>query len=188
MCGMPRVRCSRGGTLYIIGRLRQQFLALATTRNETRYHADTYGRRLANSARGPPLAREPMRRVMSKSPEDIGKMRVAGRFAAEVLDLVSTHVRPGITTGELHSRERKSRQSAHEHGADDVEDRNVERIPGHEHERHRVHYVPAVCPNEGIGNPYRRECEYVAFVLERTDDHPEKRHGHQGAQRRKREV
>ena len=44
-----------------------------------------------------------MTRVMPKSPEDIGKMRVAGRLAAEVLDLVSTHVRPGITTGELDS-------------------------------------------------------------------------------------
>ena len=38
---------------------------------------------------------------MPKSPEDIGKMRIAGRLAAEVLDLVSEHVRPGITTAEL---------------------------------------------------------------------------------------
>ena len=38
---------------------------------------------------------------MPKSPEDIEKMRIAGRLAAEVLDLVSTHIMPGITTAEL---------------------------------------------------------------------------------------
>ena len=38
---------------------------------------------------------------MPKSPEDIGKMRVAGRLAAEVLELASTHVRPGMTTADL---------------------------------------------------------------------------------------
>jgi methionyl aminopeptidase len=36
-----------------------------------------------------------------KTPEDIGKMRVAGRLAAEVLDYVAPHVKPGITTAEL---------------------------------------------------------------------------------------
>ena len=36
-----------------------------------------------------------------KSPEDIAKMRVAGRVAAEVLDFITPHVRPGVTTGEL---------------------------------------------------------------------------------------
>jgi methionyl aminopeptidase len=36
-----------------------------------------------------------------KSLEEIQKMRVAGRLAAEVLDFVAPHVRPGITTGEL---------------------------------------------------------------------------------------
>ena len=28
-------------------------------------------------------------------------MRVAGRLAAEVLDMIGPHVRPGVTTGEL---------------------------------------------------------------------------------------
>lgn len=39
--------------------------------------------------------------IMSKSPEDIGKMRIAGRLAAEVLDLASAHLEPGMTTAEL---------------------------------------------------------------------------------------
>jgi len=36
-----------------------------------------------------------------KTPEQIEKMRVAGRLAAEVLEVVSPHVRPGVTTEEL---------------------------------------------------------------------------------------
>jgi methionyl aminopeptidase len=36
-----------------------------------------------------------------KTPEEVGQMRVAGRLAAEVLDFVSSRVKPGITTGEL---------------------------------------------------------------------------------------
>jgi methionyl aminopeptidase len=36
-----------------------------------------------------------------KNPEEIERMRVAGRLAAEVLDFVALHVKPGITTGEL---------------------------------------------------------------------------------------
>lgn len=36
-----------------------------------------------------------------KSAEDIQKMRVAGRLAAEVLDFIEPHVKPGATTGEL---------------------------------------------------------------------------------------
>jgi methionyl aminopeptidase len=39
--------------------------------------------------------------VTIKSPEDIEKMRVAGRLAAEVLDFIEPHVKPGITTDEL---------------------------------------------------------------------------------------
>ena len=39
--------------------------------------------------------------VNLKSSEDIARMRVAGRLAGEVLDYVSAHVRPGVTTGEL---------------------------------------------------------------------------------------
>ena len=36
-----------------------------------------------------------------KTPEEIEKMRVAGRLASEVLDFISPHVRPGISTEEL---------------------------------------------------------------------------------------
>ena len=36
-----------------------------------------------------------------KSPEEVAKMRVAGRLAAEVLDFIAPHVKSGITTGEL---------------------------------------------------------------------------------------
>jgi methionyl aminopeptidase len=36
-----------------------------------------------------------------KTPEQIEKMRVAGRLAAEVLDFITPHVKPGISTGEL---------------------------------------------------------------------------------------
>jgi methionyl aminopeptidase len=39
--------------------------------------------------------------VTTKTPEEIEKMRVAGRMAAEVLDMIEPHVVPGITTGEL---------------------------------------------------------------------------------------
>jgi methionyl aminopeptidase len=39
--------------------------------------------------------------IQTKTPEEIQKMRVAGRLAGEVLDFIATHVRPGITTGEL---------------------------------------------------------------------------------------
>jgi len=39
--------------------------------------------------------------VTIKTPEEIGKMRVAGRLAGEVLNMVAPHVQAGITTGEL---------------------------------------------------------------------------------------
>jgi methionyl aminopeptidase len=39
--------------------------------------------------------------VNLKSADDIAKMRVAGRLAAEVLDYIAPHVQAGITTGEL---------------------------------------------------------------------------------------
>jgi methionyl aminopeptidase len=39
--------------------------------------------------------------VTIKSQEEQDKMRVAGRLAAEVLDMIGDHVRPGVTTGEL---------------------------------------------------------------------------------------
>ena len=39
--------------------------------------------------------------IQIKSREDIEKMQVAGRLAAEVLDFIAPHVKPGITTEEL---------------------------------------------------------------------------------------
>lgn len=36
-----------------------------------------------------------------KNTEDIQRMRVAGRLAAEVLDFITPHVKPGVTTDEL---------------------------------------------------------------------------------------
>jgi len=39
--------------------------------------------------------------VTIKSPEEIEKMRVAGRLAGEVLRMIRPYVQPGITTGEL---------------------------------------------------------------------------------------
>jgi methionyl aminopeptidase len=39
--------------------------------------------------------------VTIKTPEEQEKMRVAGRLAASVLDMIGEHVRPGVTTGEL---------------------------------------------------------------------------------------
>ena len=39
--------------------------------------------------------------VTIKSPEEQRRMRVAGRLAAEVLDMIGSHVRPGMTTGDL---------------------------------------------------------------------------------------
>ena len=40
-------------------------------------------------------------KVTIKTPEEQDKMRVAGRLAADVLDMIRDHVRPGVTTDEL---------------------------------------------------------------------------------------
>lgn len=39
--------------------------------------------------------------VTIKTPDEIQKMRIAGRLAADVLDMIEEHVKPGITTEEL---------------------------------------------------------------------------------------
>lgn len=39
--------------------------------------------------------------VTIKTPEEIEKMRVAGRLAAEVLEMIEPHVKAGVTTNEL---------------------------------------------------------------------------------------
>lgn len=36
-----------------------------------------------------------------KTPEEVEKMRVAGRLAAEVLEMLEPYIKPGVTTGEL---------------------------------------------------------------------------------------
>ena len=56
-----------------------------------------------NTARRAALLRRPMNSmsVTIKTPEEVEKMRVAGRLAAEVLDMISPHVVPGVTTQEL---------------------------------------------------------------------------------------
>ncbi|WP_257263333.1 type I methionyl aminopeptidase [Endozoicomonas sp. ONNA2] len=41
--------------------------------------------------------------VTIKTPEEIEKMRIAGRLAAEVLEMIEPHVQPGVSTGELDS-------------------------------------------------------------------------------------
>lgn len=41
--------------------------------------------------------------VTIKSPEEIDKMRVAGRLASEVLDMIEPHVQAGVTTDELNT-------------------------------------------------------------------------------------
>lgn len=41
--------------------------------------------------------------VNIKSADEIEKMRVAGRLAAEVLEMIEPHVKPGVSTGELDS-------------------------------------------------------------------------------------
>jgi methionyl aminopeptidase len=41
------------------------------------------------------------RRITIHAPEDFAGMRKAGRLAAETLDMIADHVRPGVTTGAL---------------------------------------------------------------------------------------
>ena len=38
--------------------------------------------------------------VTIKTPDDIEKMRIAGRLAAEVLEMIGEHIKPGVTTEE----------------------------------------------------------------------------------------
>lgn len=49
----------------------------------------------------PPSAERDRMTVTIKTPEEIEKMRVAGRLAAEVLEMIGEHVKPGVTTDEL---------------------------------------------------------------------------------------
>jgi len=40
-------------------------------------------------------------KITIKTPEQLEKMRVAGRLASEVLDMIGEHVKPGVTTDDL---------------------------------------------------------------------------------------
>ena len=42
--------------------------------------------------------------VTIKSSEDLAKMRIAGRLAADVLEMIEPYVKPGVSTGELDQR------------------------------------------------------------------------------------
>lgn len=44
-----------------------------------------------------------MTEIIIKTEEEIAKMRVAGRLAAEVLEMIAPYVKPGVTTEELDS-------------------------------------------------------------------------------------
>lgn len=39
--------------------------------------------------------------ISIKTPEEIEKMRIAGRLAADVLEMIEPFVKPGVSTGEL---------------------------------------------------------------------------------------
>ena len=39
--------------------------------------------------------------ITIKTPDEIEKMRIAGRLAAEVLEIIEEHIKPGVSTGEL---------------------------------------------------------------------------------------
>ena len=41
------------------------------------------------------------RRITIHAPEDFAGMRLAGRLAAETLDMIHPHVRPGVSTAGL---------------------------------------------------------------------------------------
>lgn len=54
-------------------------------------------------ARPKPETTQQTMTITIKSLEEIEKMRTAGRLAAEVLEMIAPHVRPGITTDELNT-------------------------------------------------------------------------------------
>jgi methionyl aminopeptidase len=64
--------------------------------DQARSPAATALRRIVRGAEGS----EAMN-ISIKTPEEQQKMRIAGRLAADVLDMIGAHVQPGITTAEL---------------------------------------------------------------------------------------
>ena len=65
--------------------------------------------------------------VTIKTPADIEKMRVAGRLAAEVLQVVAPHVKPGVSTAQLDRIWTKYTQQAPPYGLRDpsIDERRV---------------------------------------------------------------
>ena len=41
--------------------------------------------------------------VTIKTPEEIQQMRIAGRLAADVLEMIEEYIKPGVTTDELNT-------------------------------------------------------------------------------------
>ena len=39
--------------------------------------------------------------IQLKNDDDLSRMRIAGQLTRQVLDMIGTHVKPGVTTGEL---------------------------------------------------------------------------------------
>jgi methionyl aminopeptidase len=71
--------------------------------NSDLYHNQAlFGNLRGLSRRSHPFSRlAPFMSVTIKTPREIEKMRVAGRLAAEVLEMIGPHVKAGVTTDEL---------------------------------------------------------------------------------------
>ena len=101
MCGFPlirsvRVQCSprrpSGRALYTI-----------VVRAQQSEMPPTGPRRQPGALANPLISQEFQNQmaVVLKTPEEIEQMRVAGRLAAEVLEMIGEHVQPGVSTEEL---------------------------------------------------------------------------------------
>jgi methionyl aminopeptidase len=55
------------------------------------------------AVRGIATSRHQSTRAIIKTPEDQQNMRIAGRLAADVLDMIGAHIQPGMTTDEINS-------------------------------------------------------------------------------------
>ncbi len=127
-------------------------------------------------ARGSGLISLQSMHVTIKTPEEQEKMRVAGRLAAEVLDMIGAHVVPGVTTEEL---DRLCHDYIVERAAVDSrepqlpwvpedhlhlrEPRGVPRHPerqapeGRRHRQHRRHRDPGWLPRRHQPHVFRRQ-------------------------------
>jgi len=76
-----------------------RFNALAPKAGAAHFGGDTMG----TGDRAPMDGGTDARRITIHTPEDFAGMRVAGRLAAEALDMIASHVRPGVTTATLDS-------------------------------------------------------------------------------------